>query len=204
MSDRLFTKAQSEGWTDLFINDGKVWGYRDAADVMPQQYPDQVSRDVSFTYQGQTLTLNTGHFRQSYGISCRAVLMVQGEVVHGTYHRPSTIQHDRHDDFGWMRATACREPDRFVAERIGLDAFRILRSLSLNLERFNARLTLIVEPQYQGCLEWTSKDVSCLATRLECNMALDLVCSAQMTLFNHTEGTLTAVAQPAPMQHQQP
>jgi hypothetical protein len=190
MSDRIFAKAQSEGWTDLFVNEGKVWGYQHPSDVMPQQYP-----------HSEKQSRVSGHV----GISCRAVLAFQGQSIHGTYNRPSAIQTSRIDTFGWMLSIPPRLPETFIAERIPLDALSIFRPLYRNAEPFDARITLLVEPQYQDCLEWIRSDIRCLATRMECSMVLDgLSCSAEITILSHTAHTPAAIAQPAPMQHPQP
>lgn len=38
MHDRIIQKAASEGWTDLEVINGQVWGYCNTTDVMPQPY----------------------------------------------------------------------------------------------------------------------------------------------------------------------
>jgi hypothetical protein len=199
MSDRIIAKAQSEGWTDLFINEGKVWGYRQPSDVMPQQYPEQELR-VLHDF--------------SLGISCPATLVLDGVEIRGTYAKePHGYWLSGDISSGWNQCMSLGGGRSFFDFESSIEADYIaLRKKTINREFFDAYLLLQIPEQYREYVEWTSARVSCIVETLMAQVPIDisLRCSGKLSLHQiQPEATRTAhipaaPVQPVPMQHPQP
>jgi hypothetical protein len=188
MSDRIFAKAQSEGWTDLFINEGKVWGYRQSSDVMPQQYREQrieLSEIGNWHYR-------IGAVGPQY-FSCDAALQINNAALIGQY---STVS-SRRGLPGYVIET-------FRCDQISDLALNEISPHLYNRERFAA--TLI----FNAPIQPPSKIVECVVESLEtqnvyCGHSLqEYSRTVRLSIFNHTAHTPAAPFQPAPMQHPQP
>lgn len=199
MSDRLFVKAQSEGWTDLFLNDGKVWGYRDPADVMPLPYPEQPQKSCH---------AQRGVGDPSYGFSCPAILTVDDVLINGVYEKEPSGYFLRYEE-----NPAFLEFRRAISIGSGLSSFSfrtnsvVVLSALKSRPSFDGLLALQIPEQYAQCVEWRIASVSCYLINLEAVCANDKAeVKGGIRLVNvrpvptHTQDNLTAFDSSQPTQ----